>query len=124
MRATDIIGKLAKDRVVEKQLQSMSACKSEKEEDLQDLAQEIYLILLEKDGNLIESMYKRDEMNYYISAIITNQVLSNTSPYRTKYTKNNAAQLTEDTIGVCPTGGYMDFGFPAYDSLEESGMEP
>lgn len=117
MNKSEIIGKIARDKAVERQLATMSACKGEDSTDLQDLAQEIYLILLDKDEDLISSMYERGEMNYYISAIITNQVLSSTSPYRTKYTKYGN-RFSEDTCGLCSTGEHMGLGLSADEEIE------
>lgn len=55
-----------------------------------DLVQDILLILLEKDGKLIKSLYDKGELGYYILKIAENQLLSKNSPYYKKYINERA----------------------------------
>lgn len=50
-----------------------------------DLAQDIYVQLLEKDSALIEGLYDRGELLYFVRKMITNNIFSVTSPYYRKY---------------------------------------
>lgn len=59
----------------------------EDEDDLQDLEQDIYLILLEKPVDFVLGLYMRNELNYYLANIIYTQLRSSSSPYYTKYKK-------------------------------------
>lgn len=76
-----IIGELARQRRVEEML------KMEKVSSpyVSDLAQDIYLQLLEKDVALIEGLYERGELLYFVRKMITNNIFSVTSPYYRKY---------------------------------------
>lgn len=76
-RGIDII---ANSRMVEKMIDDMDI--SEQWRD--DLAQEVYLILCEYDEEKINDMVKNNQIRFFISRIITNQMFSSTSTfYRT-----------------------------------------
>lgn len=51
----------------------------------EDLIQDLYLILLEKDDDLIVNLYDNGELAYYLLKIVRNQLLSANSPYYQKY---------------------------------------
>ena len=53
----------------------------------EDLIQDIYLLLLQKDDDLIVNLYNKDEIGFYLLKIARNQLLSANSPYYTKYIK-------------------------------------
>lgn len=55
----------------------------------QDLIQEVYLILLEYDKDKIIELFNNNQINYFISKIITNLWYSKTSPFYMKYKKHN-----------------------------------
>lgn len=46
-----------------------------------DLVQDVYLLLLDKDENLICNLYNKGELGYYILRIVRNQMFSDHSPY-------------------------------------------
>lgn len=52
-----------------------------------DLAQEIYLILLEYDQDKLQEMINNNQIKFFISRIITNQYNSKTSIFYKKYKK-------------------------------------
>lgn len=52
-----------------------------------DLAQEIYLILLEYDHDKLQEMINNNQIKFFISRIITNQYNSKTSIFYKKYKK-------------------------------------
>ena len=52
---------------------------------IDDLTQEICLILLSQDDITIQSLHETNQLRYFIARIITNQVLSTTSPFHKKY---------------------------------------
>ena len=56
----------------------------------EDLIQDVYLLLLQKDDNLIVNLYNKDEIGFYLLKIVRNQLLSKNSPYYTKYIKLGA----------------------------------
>lgn len=53
----------------------------------EDLIQEIYLVLLEKDPKYIESLWEKGELGYYIIALVRNNLFSVNSRYYYKYIK-------------------------------------
>lgn len=73
--------------------------KNTTDEDLRDLANDIYLELLEKSEDLLVGIYERGQMNYYITRIVINNINSKTSRFYYLYKKNNAIQSSiDDTI--------------------------
>lgn len=55
--------------------------------DIDDLIQEIYMVLLEYNRDKIIEMYERRQLRYFIVGIIQRQYRSNTSPFYKKYKK-------------------------------------
>lgn len=76
-----IIEELARGRQVEEILKG----KNISSPYVSDLAQDIYVQLLEKDGALIGGLYDRGELLYFVCKMITNNIFSVTSPYYRKY---------------------------------------
>lgn len=58
-----------------------------KQNDADDLIQEIYMILLEYDDAKIKKMYEDNQLKFFLVRIITNQYFSCNSPYYKKYKK-------------------------------------
>jgi|MDTC01.2.fsa_nt_gb RNA polymerase sigma factor (sigma-70 family) len=54
---------------------------------LDDLVQEVCLILLTQENESIMTIYEQGDFKFYVARIITNQVLSSTSPFHKKYRK-------------------------------------
>jgi len=50
-----------------------------------DLTQEVCLILLSQEKESIMTIYEQGYFKFYVARIVTNQVLSNTSPFHKKY---------------------------------------
>ena len=80
MTSNQIINELAKNKVVEKLVANISP-EGDSSPDNQDLSQLIYLTLLEKPNSLIEDLYSKGELIFYVIRIITRNVYSTTSPY-------------------------------------------
>ena len=55
--------------------------------DIDDLIQEIYMVLLEYDKDKIIDMYNKKQLKYFIVGIVSRQYRSNTSPFYKKYKK-------------------------------------
>lgn len=83
MNKLQIIDRLARDSVIEEMIELLNS--TETRINKQDLAQEVYLTLMEKDDRLIEDLYAKNDLRWYIQRIITNNVYSKTSPYYVKY---------------------------------------
>ena len=79
MTSNQIINELAKNKVVEKLVANISP--EGDSPDTSDLSQLIYLTLLEKPNSLIEDLYSKGELIFYVIRIITRNVYSTTSPY-------------------------------------------
>ena len=79
MTSNQIINELAKNKVIEKLVANISP--EDNSPDNQDLSQLIYLTLLEKPNSLIEDLYSKGELIFYVIRIITRNAYSTTSPY-------------------------------------------
>ena len=95
MTSNQIINELAKNKVIEKLVANISP--EGDSPDASDLSQLIYLTLLEKPNSLIEDLYSKGELIFYVIRIITRNVYSTTSPYyRTiKKFKNKTIDINE-----------------------------
>ena len=80
-----IIDEISKDKVVEEVVYNIG---DRGDEDLKDLAQDIYINLLEKEDNLIETLYSENQLKYFIIRMVVNNIHSKNSPYYTKYKKD------------------------------------
>lgn len=83
MTKFSVIDILAHDKVIERLTKKYSFsspyCK--------DLCQDLYIELLNKDEELIVGLYVRDEIEYYIRKMISNNINSSTSPFYKNYEK-------------------------------------
>lgn len=59
----------------------------EETENLRDLEQDIFLLLLTYDDNKITEMYNNGELLYFVANIVYTQIRSTTSPYYIQYKK-------------------------------------
>ena len=101
MEVLNIVDKLARNRVVEDMIKNMNI-----NDYPDDLAQEIYLILLEYDKEKIEDMYNKNQINFFISRIITNQAFSKNSPFYLNYKKWDFNKEELDFDNDADTEGY------------------
>lgn len=101
MDVLNIVDKLARNRVVEDMIKNMNI-----NDYPDDLAQEIYLILLEYDKDKIEEMYNKNQINFFISRIITNQAFSKNSPFYLNYKKWDFNKEELDFDNDADTEGY------------------
>lgn len=81
----DIVNTIARKRMVETMIaniahQSLSS-------DLQDLAQMVYVILLEYDDEKVIDLWENKQMKFFIARIIINQFRSSNSPFHKIYRK-------------------------------------
>ena len=101
MEVLNIVDKLARNRVVEDMIKNMNI-----NDYPDDLAQEIYLILLEYDKDKIEDIYNKNQINFFISRIITNQAFSKNSPFYLNYKKWDFNKEELDFENDADTEGY------------------
>ena len=100
MTSNQIINELARNKVIEKLVANISPDDNSPgalSSDNKDLSQLIYLTLLEKPNSLIEDLYSKGELIFYVIRIITRNVYSTTSPYyRTiKKFKNKTTDIND-----------------------------
>ena len=80
-----IIDEISKNKIVEEIVYNIG---DKGDEDLKDLIQDIYINLLEKEDNLIETLYSENQLKYFIIRMVVNNIHSKNSPYYTKYKKD------------------------------------
>ena len=97
MTKVEIIDELSRSNTVEKIIYKLLPCSKNPFDCPEDLIQDIYLLLLEKDDTLIINLHNKGELGYYLLKIARNQLLSKNSPYYTKYIKlrANSDDLTQ-----------------------------
>ena len=76
---SEIVARIAQERRVETMVENIA--KSPLTPDLKDLAQMVYLILLEYDESKLRDLWDHGQMNFFIARIILNQYRSTNSPY-------------------------------------------
>lgn len=76
---------LIEPKLIERVVYRFAASYKLPKEDLADLIQDIYIILLEKDRDFLYGLIDREEIAFYIIRIVRNQLLSSTSPYYRTY---------------------------------------
>ena len=110
MTKYEIIDELSKNATVEKIVNKLVSSSKNRFDFPDDLIQDIYVLLLEKDEDLIVNLYNRGELGFYLLKVVRNQLLSTNSPYYTKYIKflahsdelDKAAHIIEnDRRGIC-----------------------
>jgi hypothetical protein len=110
MTKYEIIDELSKDSTVEKIIYKLLPASKNRFDCPEDLIQDIYVLLLEKDDKLIIDLYNKGELGFYLLKIAKNQLLSANSPYFYLYIKfrvnsddlENAAHIVEeDRRRVC-----------------------
>lgn len=90
MTKYDVLDIIARDHLVDRIVTKLLSSSKNPFDCPEDLIQDVYLLLLQKDDNLIVDLYERGELAYYLLRIVRNQLLSKNSPYYTKYIKFRA----------------------------------
>ena len=85
MTKNEVIEELSKEGIVEKIVYKLLSSSKNRFDAPDDLIQDIYLLLLEKEDELVISLYNKGEIGYYLLRIARNQLLSKNSPYYQKY---------------------------------------
>lgn len=83
---TEIVEELLKDKVVEQVAKNIRV----ESDYYDDFVQDIYLILLDYDNEKLNEIYKKKQLNFFITRICLNNWNSKTSPFYTKYKKPEA----------------------------------
>ena len=90
-----IIDEISKDKLVEEVVYNIG---NKGDEDLKDLIQDIYINLLEKEDNLIETLYNTNQLKFYIIRMVVNNIHSKNSPYYTKYKKDKIYKVNIEEL--------------------------
>ena len=90
MTKYDVVDIIAREHLVERIVNKLLSSSKNPFDCSEDLIQDIYLLLLQKDDDLIVNLYNKDEIGFYLLKIARNQLLSKNSPYYTKYIKFKA----------------------------------
>lgn len=94
MNKHHIIEELSRNKKVEELISNIT--KAPPTDDEEDLAQDIYLALLEKDNELIEQLYRDNQLIFFITRMLLNNLRSVTSPYYYKYQRYTLNKNTLD----------------------------
>ena len=99
MTKYDVVDIIAREHLVDRIVTKLLSSSKNPFDCPEDLIQEIYLLLLQKDDDLIVNLYNKDEIGFYLLKISRNQLLSKNSPYYTKYIKfrANSDDITQAT---------------------------
>ena len=90
MTKSDVLDIIAREHLVERVVNKLLSSSKNPFDCPDDLVQEIYLLLLQKDEDLIVNLYNKGELGYYILKVARNQLLSTNSPYYQKYIRFQA----------------------------------
>lgn len=96
MDKQQIMQLIAKEKKVEEIISNVT--KTQLDDNLIDLAQDIYLTLLDKDDKLIEDLYNNNQLIFYITRIVINNLKSTTSQFYYKYLKYDLNKISLDGI--------------------------
>lgn len=83
MTKQEIIQELATNNTIHEIVNNIT--KSPLEEDELDFIQDLYINLLEKEDKVIEDLYNKKQLKFYITRIVLNNIRSVTSPFYYKY---------------------------------------
>lgn len=79
MTKYEIVETIAREKRVETMIENIA--RKPLAAELEDLAQMVYVILLEYDSDKIEELWEHEEINFFIARIILNQYKSQNSPF-------------------------------------------
>lgn len=83
MTQNEIIKYIYDNKIVETIVKTIG--RGENKDDLEDLVQDMYVMLLTKPRSLLQSLYDKKELNFYLASCIYRQIRSADSPYYKKY---------------------------------------
>jgi len=90
MGKADIIEEIANQKVLDTIVHNIGG---NADDDLQDLIQDLYIDLMGKPDELIESLYESNQLKFFITKMALNNIRSKNSPYYTNYKKDRTRRL-------------------------------
>ena len=99
MTKYEVVDIIAKEHLVDRIVNKLLSSSKNPFDCPEDLIQDVYLLLLQKDDNLIVNLYNKGEIGFYLLKITRNQLLSKNSPYYQKYIRfqSNSDDITQAT---------------------------
>lgn len=85
MDKASIIQQIANERMVESMV--MNIAHQALNDDLSDLCQMVYLILLEYDEDKLQDLWEHKQIKFFLARIIINQYRSSNSPFHITFRK-------------------------------------
>lgn len=95
-----IINEIANNGLVEEIIQGVSYSKFENTENIKDLAQDIYLQLLQMRTDKLNDLYTKNQLRFWIARIVVNSIHSKTSPYFYTYKKEQMQSVSISDIDI------------------------
>lgn len=95
-----IINEIANAQLIEEIIGGVSYSKFENQVNLQDLAQDIYLQLLQMRTDKLNDLYTKNQLRYWIARIVVNSIHSKTSPYFYTYKKEQMQSVSIREIDI------------------------
>ena len=95
-----IINEIANGGLVEEIIHGVSYSKFENPENIKDLAQDIYLQLLQMRTEKLNELYDKGQLRYWIARIVVNSIHSKTSPYFYTYKKEQMQSVSISDIDI------------------------
>ena len=95
-----IINEIANGGLVEEIIQGVSYSKFENTENIKDLAQDIYLQLLQMRTDKLNDIYTKNQLRFWIARIVVNSIHSKTSPYFYTYKKEQMQSVSISEIDL------------------------
>lgn len=96
MDKASIIAQIANERMVEAMVQNIAH--QALNDDLSDLCQMVYLILLEYDETKLQDLWEHHQIRFFLARIIVNQYRSSYSPFHIIFRKQR--ELSVDITGM------------------------
>lgn len=93
MTKSEVVNIIAKERMVETAIANIAKTNSDV---LNDLSQEIYLDLLQKDEQKIVKLYESNQIRFFVVRMILNNLFSKNSPFYQTFKKNTNATVNID----------------------------
>ena len=98
MTKKEVIDIIAKNRLVEGIISNIGG---NADDLLHDLSQDIYIDLLAKDEDKIVNLYENNQIKFFVTRMVINNIHSKNSPYWCKYKRftNNMEELGDYADG-------------------------
>lgn len=104
MDKASIIEQIASERMVEAMVQNIAH--QSLNDDLSDLCQMVYLILLEYDESKLQDLWEHNQIKFFLARIIVNQYRSSTSTFHITFRKFREMvdeEVAKSCGGICHT---------------------